>query len=224
MEAFPPGRRDIRGSRRIDKFDLDNDHTFARLLSEIVSGYVGFLHFGIPCSPWGRANTLNQGTRTLDEPLGNQSVARELLGNQQASRMSRLCLAAHHVGCRFSFENPFDSFLFKAPCIVELMSACNCYSVCFDQCAYALQLPGSRQHDYCKKRTRIASNFDMSSLALACPAVSALHQHVHAWGSKKVNGVWVSLASAAGRYPPSLCQAIVSSLQADCLLLGRRQL
>ena len=53
-------------------------------------------------------------------------------------------------------------------------------------------------------------------LERACPGLSDVHAHDHAWGHVKVDGVWHSKAAAAGRYPIGLCEAWSEATAAAC--------
>jgi len=105
-------------------------------------------------------------------------------------------------------ENPFDSYLWLSPWMVELRADVPIFDVVFCQCAYGLQLPGCEPHCFCMKRTRIWSSFDVSQLERPCPGKTPTHLHEYAQGSRRVNGKTVKLAAAAGAYPLGLCNAI----------------
>ena len=122
--------------------------------------------------------------------------------------MCRLCLLLHAAGALFSVENPASSFFWKSKWWLALCEkVCISYSR-FDQCAYALRLPGCADNEYCKKYIIIAANFNsITQLDRKCPGISARHKHVHAWGTVRVDGRSVHRAACAGRYPEELCSA-----------------
>ena len=76
-------------------------------------------------------------------------------------------------------------------------------TVQFDQCAYGLKgidADGS----FVKKPTKIVGNLELlESLERRCPKN---HVHTHCLGWRIIQGVRVSRAAAAGRYPDPLCR------------------
>ena len=156
------------------------------------------------------------GTRTADCIEGSAGrTAREVKGNGQAEFTAHLALALARAGGHFMIENPFDTYLWKSCWLLELLDAVAVYDVVLCQCAYGLQLPGAAPNCYCLKRTRFWASFNVSSLARGCPGKSATHMHEHAQGSRKVNGVQVKLAAAAGAYPKELCDCIAGLVESN---------
>ena len=214
MEPYPSpdnSKRSVRAYFRCN--DVMEPDVLCGLRSDIIAGFYLCLHFGICCGGWGKANTMNGGTRTISVPLGGaygrQRLPREELANLQAIVVSDLCRLLHSLGLYFSIENPYDSFLWSCPAILSLMEfiGADCTFVQFDQCTYGLQLPGASSTCFCRKRTCMLSNMpELKGLASACAGIGPLHQHDHAWGSIRIEGKTYSKAAAAGRYPLRLCR------------------
>ena len=98
------------------------------------------------------------------------------------------------------------------------------YEADFDQRAYGLQLPPFRSEEYCKKATRVWASFpEIEKMSRQCPGMSESHRHVHAQGSVKHDGRWVSLAKAAGAYPAELCAVMADSVCAAFAAGGPRR-
>ena len=181
----------------------------------IMAGYFLCMHFGICCGGWGKANTMNGGTRTLEFPLGGAGgrsiLPREILANSHAEIVCSLCRLLYDFGYFFTIENPYGSHLWIAPVMVALMEyiGSNGVLVQFDQCTYGLQLPGATKFCFCRKRTCIfTNNLKLENIASTCPGISRFHIHDHAWGTVRIEGKTYSKAAAAGRYSNSLCRII----------------
>ena len=84
---------------------------------------------------------MNKGTRTSDEPLGNGTLHREIVGNEVMHRTIHLCRLLHEHGSKFTLENPRASYAWKTPKMLELIAECDCTTVHFDQCQYGLKIP-----------------------------------------------------------------------------------
>ena len=105
-EAYP-----LRGVYR-SNMDLDRPDVRLGLVAEIRSGFVRYIHFGLPCKGWANANTLNGGTRRQCFPLGIPPILeREALSNTQGSYVVELCEELMRAGGWFSIENPMGEFL-----------------------------------------------------------------------------------------------------------------
>ena len=128
--------------------------------------------------------------------------------NMQAEYVCRLCLLLHAAGALFSVENPANSFFWKSRWWLVLCERIHITYSRFCQCAYALQLPGCANNEYCKKDTIVAANFNsITQLDRKCPGISAQHKHVHAWGAVRVDGRSLHRAACAGRDSRELCSA-----------------
>ena len=210
-------------SRYIRINDLCQPDVVAGIVRDIEGKLYVYWHFGICCAGWGKANTMNGGTRSQDCPMGGSGgrevLDRERESNDQAHVVCMLCLLLHQHGMYFSMENPFDSFLWVSDPVLHLLkqvgeAAC---VVHFCQCAYGLKLPGSTKNQYCKKRTTVLSTLrQLNHLERGCPGVSPGHAHDVAWGSVSIGGRTYSKAAAAGRYPDELCE-LWSELAADAI-------
>ena len=202
------GRTHSRSGLYVRQHDLFRPEVVAKLRDGIIRGRLWYVHFGVPCSTWGRAGRLNKGTRRVGREMGDGSLSRECDANSLSHIVSSLCILLQQHGGIFTIENPHDSYLWNSVYISSLRSKVTCYFANFDQCAYGLRLPGSAKHVYCKKSTRILSNYPyISQLDRRCPGKCEAHQHEWAWGSVAVKGKSVKLAAQAGHYPTSLCKA-----------------
>ena len=211
MEAYARRPKLAGKNRRQSKLfrpshDLFNKFVQRGLMTEILIGLYFYLHFAVPCGSWGRANTLNHGTRSRAKPEGDGSLQRELDGNVLADVVASFCWALVSVGAHFSIENPSDSYLWQYPSIKALVN--RFHFVVFDQCQFGLQLPGAPNCTYCKKSTAILTSVEqLMSLSRRCGGVTDQHMHETAWGSRRVDGVCVRLSAAAGQYPYLLCRS-----------------
>ena len=219
LEAFPSA--DNTAANASNRFspgkytsvkDLNCVDTVMALEIDIRRRLVRWMHFGIPCTSWSSMNTLNKGTRSTEHTDGGPCpLDRELRGNRQAAVVAKLAMLIHEHGGTFTIESPVPSHLWESAPFVQLRdSLWNAHHVAtFDPCAYQINLPGCAWNEYCRNRTRIIDNFvEVESLSRQCPGLNSGHQHVHAFGSRKVDGVRYSLAGCAGRYPRPLCDAI----------------
>ena len=136
---------------------------------------------------------------------------RERRANAQAESVAKLCIQLHKAGVYFSIENPVPSHLWLCKSFMNLKEVLgkDFYEVTFHQCAFGLTLPGAAGNEFCRKSTRFWSNMpELMRLERRCPGQSPTHIHVHALGTATVNGVRLSRAGAAGRYPVDLCKEI----------------
>ena len=179
----------------------------------IVNKKISYMHFGITCSPWAGANTLNNGTRRKHCPEGDGTLERERAGNRQADRVVELCILGAKHGTHFSIENPHGSHLFMYSSILHLLSTVQCFEAIFDQCRFGLTLEDALGVGACRKRTKIIGSFaDLTELSGLCRSG---HMHIWAWGSQKTKaGRSVERAQLAGRYPDGLCSALVATVVA----------
>ena len=216
LEAFPGHKVYIAAA------DLDRVEVRCMLQSEIRSGYLRAIHVGIPCTSWGNANTLNGGTRSSTEPDGSACrLDREVKGNMQAKYDCDLCLLMVLYGGCFTLENPIGSFFWQSSWFRKLEARVPLFRADLAQCAYGLVLPGAPPNTYCFKRTAFYANFDIQSLSRACPGLSPTHKHEWAWGRRRVAGVAISLAKAAGHYPDALSSAVASLVAGQLCPSGR---
>ena len=223
--SAPPGERGRAQRHQYLNFnDLDDKCTRDGLLAEASMGLLAYLHLGIPCTGWASMNQINGGTRSLLLPEGKDPKTwtprlervrrRERKANEQACYVAELCLKLHSMGVFFSIENPVPSHLWvcEAFCKMREVLGSDFYEVTFHQCAFGLTLPGASRHEYCRKTTRFWSNMrEILRLERHCPGLSPTHQHIHAVGSAVVDGVRLSRAGAAGRYPPDLCREVATA-------------
>ena len=96
------------------------------------------------------------------------------------------------------------SFVWNFGPILELASIC--IDVDFDMCEYGLLPFHLTESDsvFIKKPTRLRTNLNALS-ALSCKC-SGTHKHFACMGHVRVGGKSVRVSTAAGIYPPRLCQ------------------
>ena len=208
LEAFP-AHDNRRRTKHIGANDLDDAAVRQSLLNEIAAGFYFWIHIALPCTGWATMNARNGGSRSNDNPEGDELLERERLANHQATYVVEICLALAEVGAFFSIENPVPSHVWICACFRKLMCELDgaMYIVNFDQCAYSLVLPGAAKHHYCRKSSRVWTNMvELCRLERRCPGRSAMHFHDEAFGHVVVQGVRHSRAAAASRYPLELCR------------------
>jgi hypothetical protein len=173
-----------------------------RIVDAILAGLF-YLHLGVPCSSWSRLNVnLNKGTRTLDNPMGDGSLPREVLGNKLAAVAVYLISLAQKNCTFWSLENPASSLLWHHPKVKRLMKCKTVQLIRFDQCCYNLPFPDASPGELIQKDTCILTNAPLQALACRC---NKQHTHIHAIGGVKIHGKWLKRSAVAGHYPSDLC-------------------
>ena len=215
MESHPRPRAYVRAH------DLDRDDVFLSLLSEVISGYYGYLHFATPCGQWASLSRINGSSRTLAQPDGVRPLRwKEHQSLQQVDRMCLLCLLLHTRGGIFTIENPKTSLLFRSSPVMGLSDVLPCWEVSFDQCCYGLRPLAAGPCEHIKKETKILANFaGVRALEVQCGGQSTTHQHVHAIGTRRITteaGLrCASVASSASKCPPRLCAAVADVVRTE---------
>ena len=149
---------------------------------------------------------MNGGTRRSHLPEGDGSLQSELDGNKMADKVAHLCRLQAAVGNYYSIENPRSSYVWDYKGVTRLKFDGG-LDVDFDQCMFGLTPPhldpssGQRIRKATRIRTNLASLLQLSSKCDHC------HEHYHCLGSVRFNGERVSVARAAGCYPPQLCRS-----------------
>ena len=208
------------GGHYLADFDLDNPEVRDEIISLIQSRLVCYIHFGLPCTSWGAANQLNNGTRSPSSPDGNCPLEREQHGNRQAQYTVDLIFELVSSGGIFTLEHPEPSFVLQSTPFQELQNKVCWHHARIDMCQYGLQLPGSRPGVFCRKRSSLIGNFpEVLKLEQRCPGISPDHYHETAWGHRVVNGQRMQLSKSAGSYAPRFCEALASSVRAALLRL-----
>ena len=213
MEAYPAK------GLYVNLSDVLDDIVFGNLLELVELGIINYLLFGLDCKSWGRAGIMNGGTRRKEHPDGLPPLTKsERIGNEQAKRVAKLCLALHLMKGIFTIENPHDSFVFVSRHFQWLTAQVDCWRSTLDQCAYGLRLPGSPPNEFCLKTIAFMANFPrILQCSLRCPGKSSRHKHKTAWGTAVVNGRHIKLAAAAGAYPTALCAAVADVVAAELI-------
>ena len=199
LELMHQGRADSNS-------DILNDEVFARLCSEAQKPRQ-YWHFGFPCGSFSMLQNLNKGTRSNDNPSGNGTIKREILGNRILHRTLELWRILHNHGSFFTLENPLTSYAWKVPAMISLIKDCQCQVVRFDQCQYGLKMPASESKMglALKPTTMVGTLPHMHLLSRRC---SKSHEHVAVIGGVRHNGKWRKRSELAGSYPRQLCQSI----------------
>jgi hypothetical protein len=198
MEAFPQRRVYVK------EHDLRRRPVVQLLEEAIKGGSYKYLHFALPCSSWSCIQLMNGGSRRLGFSEGDSLNPKEVEANSLADAVARLCWLQHRAGGYFTIENPDSSYVWSYQPIASLLRCC--VDVVFDQCTYMLRPPHHASLDAdtrIRKRTRIRTNLVLlQKLGQQC---TGGHTHFHCLGSVNVGGKSMSVAQAAGQYPPLLC-------------------
>ena len=208
LEAYP------RPGVHVACKDLLNPQVLRTLHLRILSGDIGYMHFGLPCKTWGPLARMNGSSRSQSHPGGFPPSLKDLLGNEEAKVVAGLCRSLSSVGAFWSIENPKGSYCFLYAPVRDLLLLPSVIDVSFDQCMYGLcpPTPEGFTSARIRKGTCIRSNIaGFKNLAFKCD-----HSHVHTWaiGSVLVNSSRVSLSASAGAYPKALCRAMAQGLLA----------
>lgn len=193
------------------RHDILNDKVFAQLC-DAASKPHQLWHFGFPCGSFSIMQNMNKGTRSSDNPLGDNTLKRERVGNEILRRTVHLCdLLAKH-GSFFALENPHTSFAWKTPFLTALAKRWNCASIDLDQCAFGLKIPDQTgKLGLAKKPTRFLGNMpNLHRLARHCT-----HDHVHVavLGGVRWEGKWQKRSTLVGSYPAALCRAYARAFE-----------
>ena len=183
--------------------DILNDVTFAKLITEAREPHQ-IWHFGMPCGSFSLLQNLNGGTRSKNQPEGNNTLLREKIGNEIARRTFYLCKILYENGNFFTIENPKTSLAWDLKELKHLESLVGVSIVEFDQCEYGLKIPAADgKEGLAKKATRIIGNLPhLSCLNRTC---GKNHHHVHVIGGVRTSSGWKRRSELAGAYPRNLC-------------------
>lgn len=156
--------------------------------------------------------SMNQGSRTSDNPLGNNTLQRERTGNEILRRTVHLCSILCNHGSFFTMENPKTSFAWKIPFVRNLCRRWNCKTVHLDQCMFGLKIPGEQGVlGLAKKPTTFMGNMpNLDKLHRKC---SHDHPHVAVLGGVKYGKRWIRRSTLAGSYPKALCLAYMRAFE-----------
>ena len=134
--------------------DLDRAEVRLRLVCEIRSGFLRYIHVGLPSGGWASVNKLNGGVRRCWCPDGAENLLpREQLANFQARYVVDLCIELVKTKGWFTIENPWASHFWKSSFFSELQRFTPVYQADVAQCSYGLRLPGASHNMWCLKRT-----------------------------------------------------------------------
>lgn len=188
-----------------------DDKVFAELC-EAASKPHQLWHFGFPCGSFSIMQNMNKGTRSSDNPLGNNSLQRERIGNEILRRTVHLCDLLSKHGSFFTMENPLSSFAWKIPFMLALSARWHCTAVTLDQCMFGLKIPDqSGNPGLAKKPTNFLGNMpNLDHMSRKC---SHGHGHVAVLGGVKVGGKWHRRSTLAGSYPRALCLAYAKAFE-----------
>ncbi|CAE7225523.1 unnamed protein product, partial [Symbiodinium sp. CCMP2456] len=186
---------------------------------------VGHVHLGVPCGTCSRARdkalpkkvrgkfAAPQPLRDAAHPLGKPGLAgpskdRVRAANELYRFAIRVVLWAFQRGVPVTIENPSRSWLWPAlECLVKRMTAeygpdlrrawKSLRYFDLDACMFG----GKR-----KKRTRLASSFDLSSMARSC---DGRHEHLP-WSITEVNNKLSFATAEEAQYPSLFCQTFAN--------------
>ena len=154
IEAYP------RPGVHIACRDLLNPQVLRTLHARILSGEVGYMHFGLPCKTWGPLARMNGSLRSRDHPEGFPPSPKDLVANREARAVGSLCRSLSLMGALWSIENPQGSYCFCYAPIRDLSLLPEVSDVHFDQCMFGLRPPGTDvpADQRVRKSTTIRSN------------------------------------------------------------------
>ena len=201
----------MKQGRIIEKHNILNAKAFRQLKSD-ASLPDQTWHFGIPCSSFSILQHSNNGTRRKDNPEGNGSLLREVIGNEILRRTLILIDILERSGNYWTIENPASSYLWLMPKIRAKIDNPKNYLVHIDQCCYGLRIPDENGVlGPCKKPTKFLGNISfLQSLESRCQCGV---EHVHAVGGVKTKQGWKRRSEIAGHYPLKLCNAYAKMLR-----------
>lgn len=173
-------------------------------------------HFGLPCSSFSVLQHSNGGTRRKWRPQGDNSLEREIVGNEIFRRTMILIDILVKHGNHWSLENPASSYVWLMPKMLKLCAKEETSMVGLHQCAYGLKLPDEQGRDKpCKKPTQLAGN--MPGWKQLCKWCRCNTLHVHAVGGVRTKAGWKKRSELAGHYPKALCQRYSSIVSTNML-------
>lgn len=193
------------GSKHIRAQDILDDRFFREL--KIAAAEPDQLwHFGLPCSSFSILQHSNGGTRRKSNPLGNDTLTREIIGNMIFFRTMKLVSILEKAGNYWTLENPKTSYVWDMPKLQKRIDNRELTVVDFDQCRYGLRLKSPLgNYGPCTKPTRIVTNYPkFLELGRIC---ECRQPHVHAVGGVKTKKGWMRRSELAGHYPTPLCRA-----------------
>ena len=185
--------------------DILNDKFFGELKRQAtLPGQLW--HFGLPCGSFPILQHSNKGTRRKGCPQGNNTLDREIVGNEILRRTCVLIGILEKHGNHWTLENPASSYAWLMPGLSALVSNPRVNEAVFHQCAYGLKLPDKNgKLGPCKKHTRVVGNLaSLGSLNRSC---KCQQPHVHAVGGIRTRQGWKRRSEIAGHYPPELCKS-----------------
>ena len=138
-------------------------------------------HFGLPCGSFSILQHSNGGTRRKDNPSGDNTLEREIVGNELLRRTLVLIDLIEKAGSWWTLENPKTSYAWHMPNMKKKLNHRGVIAASMHQCAYGLRLPDSHgEYGPCKKHTQFAGNIPgLEQLAKTCHCRKA---HVYAVG------------------------------------------
>ena len=184
--------------------DILCDSTFKQLCQDAKNPRQ-IWHFGMPCGSFSILQGLNKGTRSHNNPEGNNTLMREIKRNEILRRTVMLCSILHAHGSFFTIENPKSSYAWHMSSLVELLNCTSSNCVNLDQCQYGLKIPDENNRmGLARKATTFAGTLPgLGRLAKKC---SGSHSHVQVIGGVKTKSGWQRRSTLAGAYPSALCQ------------------
>lgn len=184
--------------------DILNEKFYGKLKREAaIPGQLW--HFGLPCGSFSILQHSNGGTRRKCCPQGNNTLEREIIGNEILRRTCVLIGILEKHGNLWTLENPASSYAWLMPVLASLVDRPEIKKAVFHQCAYGLKLPDKNGIlGPCKKHTRVVGNLPkLSELSRSC---TCQQEHIHAVGGFRTKQGWKRRSEIAGHYPPALCR------------------
>lgn len=180
------------------KYDLTRKRVQDKVIEMLLTGQVGYVHMGTPCTVFSRAR----------RGFTNHQKARhkECIGCELAFFSAEIARLCSKLNIFWSIENPRSSRLWEFPAIEELHSLGEVQFVEFTMCGYGQPY---------KKPTRLMTNCpELAQLSRRC--THGRHEVVLKGQSYDTVKGWVNRTTEAGAYPQPLCakwaQAVKTAL------------
>ncbi len=188
-------------------------------LSCIARGTVRAAMFATPCKSMSTLmQHLGPGTRRPICPEGSGNDVREVEGNMMAAATALLCVALHRQRRPFLIENPARSWLFRLPCMQQMVAITGAQSITLDQCRFGLAPPDA-PHMRIRKRTTllgVVRDGLQNCSGLTGQMCNKLHscgcKHLVLLGSVKLGGTIRRRSELAAEYPDRMAKELALAL------------
>lgn len=194
-----------------ESMDLRDDAVYKRLVRQVRTGKVRWLHGGPPCKTFSRARRTDrhgrvEALRSDRYPGGMPGCQTQLVmdGNLLARRMASLARAVQRAGGWWSIENPAKSYLWEFGPIRTLRKLPGVQFIIGDQCCFGGQ--------YRKPTGWLGNAPFLPVLGRTCPGPPAHPAHPVLQGRAVTpDGRACWLTELAAEYPEGLCNQVAKA-------------